>query len=157
MNLLNIGQAAQQSGVSAKMIRHYEEIGLLPKAARTDAGYRQYAQSDVHNLRFIRTARELGFSMKDIASLLRLWRNRTRASKDVKRIALAQIAELERRIAEMQTMKRALERLAHCCRGDERPECPILDGIGELVAKKPAPSSPANRRISKSSRPNVVK
>lgn len=126
---VNIGQAARRSGVSAKMIRHYEEIGLLPKAARTDSGYRLYAESDVHNLRFIRTARDLGFGIKDIASLLRLWRNRRRASKEVKRIALAHIAELERRIEEIQTMKRALEHLADCCHGDERPECPILDGI----------------------------
>lgn len=140
----NIGEAAQRSGVSAKMIRHYEDIGLLPQAARTQSGYRQYAQTDVHNLRFIRTARELGFGIKDIAALLRLWRNRTRASRDVKRIALVQIAELERRIEELQTMKRALERLAHCCRGDERPECPILDGIDDLAG---AGGTPTRRRV----------
>lgn len=143
MITLNIGEAARRSGVSAKMIRHYEDIGLLPKAARTDAGYRQYGERDVPNLRFIRTARDLGFSIRDIASLLRLWRNRTRASKDVKRIALAHIADLERRIEEIQTMKRALEHLAHCCRGDERPECPILDGIdGLATAGKPPPRLP---------------
>ena len=158
MTTLNIGEAAQRSGVSAKMIRHYEDIGLLPKAIRTGSGYRQYGDSDVHNLRFIRTARDLGFSIKDIASLLRLWRNRTRASKDVKRIALAQIAELERRIEEMQTMKRALEHLAHCCRGDERPECPILDGIDGLAAasKKP-PLRPTHSRLAKAGRLTSLK
>lgn len=129
MKTLNIGQAAKHSGVSAKMIRHYEEIGLLPKVARTESGYRQYQDSDIHNLRFVRTARDLGFSIKEIESLLRLWQNRKRASKDVKRIALARIDDLERRIEEMQTMKRALEHLAHCCRGDARPECPILDNL----------------------------
>ena len=129
MKTLNIGEAAKRSGVSAKMIRHYEEIGLLPKVARTESGYRQYQDSDVHNLRFVRTARDLGFSIKEIESLLRLWQNRKRASKDVKRIALARINDLERRIEEMQTMKRALEHLAHCCRGDARPECPILDSL----------------------------
>lgn len=132
MSTLHIGQAAKRSGVSAKMIRHYEEIGLLPKVARTDAGYRQYRDSDVHNLRFIRTARDLGFTMKEIESLLRLWRDRKRASKDVKRIALARIDDLERRIEEMQTMKRALEQLARCCHGDSRPDCPILDGLAAM-------------------------
>ena len=162
MTTFNIGQAAQRSGVSAKMIRHYEDIGLLPQAVRTDSGYRQYGDSDVHNLRFIRTARDLGFSIKDIASLLRLWRNRTRASKDVKRIALAQIAELDRRIEEMQTMKRALEHLAHCCRGDERPDCPILDGIDDLAAAgKKLPVGHTHRRmvrrVAKAGRPSWLK
>lgn len=154
MTTLNIGQAARRSGVSAKMIRHYEDIGLLPKVARTDAGYRQYADSDVHNLRFIRTARELGFSIADISALLRLWRNRSRASKDVKRIALAQIAELERRIDELQTMKRALERLAHCCHGDERPDCPILEGIDDLAANNAARRPGQTRQLVKRRRPS---
>ena len=129
MNALNIGQAAQRSGVSAKMIRHYEDLGLLRKIARTASGYRQYSDADVHILRFIRRARDLGFGMKEIESLLRLWQDRKRASKDVKRIALARIEDLQRRIDEMQTMKRALEHLAHCCRGDARPDCPILDDL----------------------------
>lgn len=129
MNALNIGQAAQRSGVSAKMIRHYEDLGLLRKIARTASGYRQYSDADVHTLRFIRRARDLGFGMKEIESLLRLWQDRKRASKDVKRIALARIEDLQRRIDEMQTMKRALEHLAHCCRGDARPDCPILDDL----------------------------
>ena len=126
---MNIGQAAAASAVSAKMIRHYEQLGLLPKAPRTDAGYRQYDDASVHTLRFIRRARDLGFSMKEIAALLALWRNRRRASAEVKRIALAHAGDLQRRIEEMQAMQRTLEHLAHCCHGDERPECPILDDL----------------------------
>ncbi len=130
MSALNIGQAAQRSGVSAKMVRHYESLGLLPKIARTDAGYRQYGDKEVHTLRFIRRARELGFSMAEIAQLLKLWQNRRRASADVKRIALAHAADLQRRIDEMTAMQRTLERLASCCHGDARPDCPILDELG---------------------------
>ena len=128
---MNIGQAARRSGVSAKMVRHYESLGLLPKVARTDAGYRQYGDAEVHTLRFIRRARDLGFSMAEIAELLKLWQNRRRASADVKRIALAHVADLERRIEEMASMKRTLERLAACCHGDQRPDCPILDELAE--------------------------
>ena len=127
----NIGQAAALSGVSAKMVRHYESLGLLPEVARTDAGYRQYTESNVHTLRFIRRARDLGFSMAEIAELLRLWQNKGRASADVKRIALDHAADLHRRIEEMTAMKRTLERLADCCHGDHRPDCPILDGLAE--------------------------
>lgn len=123
---LNIGQAAAQSGVSAKMIRHYESLGLLPTVHRTDAGYRQYGEKQVHTLRFIRRARALGFSMAEIAELLKLWQNKRRASADVKRIALAHVADLERRIAEMEAMKLTLGHLAHCCQGNSRPDCPIL-------------------------------
>ena len=130
MSALNIGQAAQRSGVSAKMVRHYESLGLLPKVARTDAGYRQYGEKEVHTLRFIRRARELGFSMAEIAELLKLWQNRRRASADVKRIALAHATDLQRRIDEMTAMQRTLERLAACCHGDARPDCPILDELG---------------------------
>ena len=126
---MNIGQAAAASAVSAKMIRHYEQLGLLPKAPRTDAGYRQYDDTSVHTLRFIRRARDLGFSMKEIAALLALWRNRRRASAEVKRIALAHAGDLQRRIEEMQAMRRTLQHLAHSCHGDERPECPILDDL----------------------------
>ena len=126
---MNIGQAAAASAVSAKMIRHYEQLGLLPKAPRTDAGYRQYDDTSVHTLRFIRRARDLGFSMKEIAALLALWRNRRRASAEVKRIALAHAGDLQRRIDEMQAMRRTLQHLAHSCHGDERPECPILDDL----------------------------
>ena len=128
---LNIGEAAARSGVSAKMVRHYESLGLLPKVGRTDSGYRQYGDKEVHTLRFIRRARDLGFSMAEIAELLKLWQNRRRASADVKRIALAHVADLDRRMEEMAAMKRTLEQLAECCRGDDRPDCPILDGLAE--------------------------
>lgn len=127
----NIGEAAARSGVSAKMVRHYELLGLLPKVARTEAGYRQYGEGEVHTLRFIHRARELGFSMAEIAELLKLWQNRRRASADVKRIALSHVADLERRMAEMAAMKRTLEALADCCHGDARPDCPILDELAE--------------------------
>ncbi|HQS32237.1 MAG: Cu(I)-responsive transcriptional regulator [Polaromonas sp. 39-63-203] len=123
---LNIGQASARSGVSAKMIRHYESLGLLPVVQRTDAGYRQYGEREVHTLRFIHRARTLGFSMVEIAELLKLWQNKRRASADVKRIAMAHVADLEQRIAEMQSMKQTLTHLAHCCQGNSRPDCPIL-------------------------------
>lgn len=123
---LNIGQASARSGVSAKMIRHYESLGLLPVVQRTDAGYRQYGEREVHTLRFIHRARTLGFSMAEIAELLKLWQNKRRASADVKRIAMAHVADLEQRIAEMQSMKQTLTHLAHCCQGNSRPDCPIL-------------------------------
>ncbi|RZL03451.1 MAG: Cu(I)-responsive transcriptional regulator [Rubrivivax sp.] len=128
---MNIGQAAAQSGVSAKMVRHYESLGLLPKVARTQAGYRQYGEREVHTLRFIRHARQLGFGMTEVAELLKLWQNRQRSSADVKRIALAHVADLDRRMREMADMKRTLERLAQCCHGDERPDCPILDELAD--------------------------
>ena len=126
---LNIGEASARSGVSAKMIRHYETLGLLPTVLRTDAGYRQYGEKEVHTLSFIRRARDLGFSMAEIAELLKLWQNKRRASADVKRIALAHVADLERRIAEMAAMKQTLEHLAHCCKGNRRPDCPILSEL----------------------------
>ncbi len=127
----NIGEAAARSGVSAKMVRHYESLGLLPTVGRTESGYRQYEDKEVHTLRFIRRARDLGFSMVEIARLLKLWQNRRRASADVKRIALAHVVDLDRRMEEMGAMKRTLERLAECCHGDERPDCPILDELAE--------------------------
>ncbi len=126
---MNIGQAASLSAVSAKMIRHYESLGLLPKVPRTEAGYRQYDDASVHTLRFIRRARDLGFSIKEIETLLGLWHNRRRASADVKRIAQAHAADLQRRIDEMRAMQRTLQHLAHCCHGDGRPDCPILDDL----------------------------
>lgn len=124
----NIGQAAIASGVSAKMIRHYESIGVIPAADRTYANYRIYSQNDVHTLQFVRRARDLGFSMKQIESLLALWQQR-RPSKDVKRLALEHVQELDAKIREMQAMKRTLETLAAHCHGDGRPECPILDDL----------------------------
>jgi Cu(I)-responsive transcriptional regulator len=126
---MNIGQAAEQSGVSAKMIRHYESIGLVEQARRTDGGYRVYTANDVHTLRFIRRARDLGFSMKAIAQLLGLWRNRRRASGDVRRVAQQHITELDQKIAELQAMRRTLTALVEHCHGDRRPECPILDDL----------------------------
>ena len=128
---MNIGEAAQRSGISAKMVRHYESLGLLAKVARTEAGYRQYGMTEVHTLRFIRRGRELGFSMAEIGELLKLWQNRRRASGDVKRIAQAHVADLDRRIAEMASMRRTLEALVHCCQGNDRPDCPILDELAE--------------------------
>ena len=129
MSVFNIGQAAAQSGVSAKMIRHYESLSLLPTVHRTDAGYRQYGASEVHTLSFIRRGRALGFSMAEIAELLKLWQNKQRASADVKQIALTHVADLDRRIDEMTAMKNTLQHLAHCCQGDARPDCPILTGL----------------------------
>jgi Cu(I)-responsive transcriptional regulator len=126
---MNIGQAAARSGVSAKMVRHYESLGLLPRVARTDAGYRQYGDNEVHTLRFIRRARDLGFAMAEIGELLKLWQNRRRASADVRRIAQRHVQDLERRIADMDSMKRTLQHLIHGCHGDERPDCPILDEL----------------------------
>jgi MerR family transcriptional regulator, copper efflux regulator len=126
---MNIGQAAEASGVSAKMIRHYEAIGLMAKARRTDSGYRIYDGNDVHTLRFIRRGRALGFSMKEIEHLLGLWRNRRRASGDVRRVAQQHIAELDQKIAELQAMRRTLHQLVQHCHGDRRPECPILDDL----------------------------
>lgn len=128
---LTIGQAAERSGVSPKMLRHYESLGLLPPVARTASGYRLYGEKEVHTLRFIRRARDLGFSMAEIAELLKLWQNRRRASGQVKRIAQSHIADLDRRMAEMQAMRRALAELADCCHGDERPDGPILDDLAQ--------------------------
>ncbi|MEO8250053.1 MAG: Cu(I)-responsive transcriptional regulator [Burkholderiales bacterium] len=130
---LNIGAAAEQSGVSAKMVRHYETLGLLGKVVRTDAGYRQYSEADVHSLRFIKRSRDLGFSMAEIAELLSLWHDRRRASAKVKRIAQLHAQELSDRIEALQSMQRALEHLVHCCAGDERPECPILDDLAGVA------------------------
>ena len=125
----NIGEAASRSGVSAKMVRHYESLGLLPTVARTDSGYRRYSDKEVHTLRFIRRARDLGFSMAEIAELLKLWQNRRRASADVKRIAQRHVADLERRMAAMADMRDSLKQLVNCCQGDQRPDCPILEEL----------------------------
>lgn len=143
MEQLNIGAASDASGVSAKMIRHYEEVGLIPKARRTYSNYRTYSENDVHVLRFIRQARDLGFSVKQIGELLSLWQNRRRSSSRVKSLALEHIRELDEKIREMQAMKATLEQLAARCHGDERPDCPILDDLAgaerrERVSAKPA-------------------
>lgn len=127
---MNIGDASKASGVSAKMIRYYEETGLIPAAGRTASGYRTYGDTDVQILRFIRRSRDLGFSVEKITELLALWRDRSRHSADVKRLAKEQIAGLEVRIAEMQTMVQSLTTLADACCGDHRPDCPILEDLG---------------------------
>ena len=126
---VNIGEAARQSRVSAKMLRHYESLGLLGAVARTDSGYRLYSPADVHTLRFIKRCRDLGFSMAEIAELVGLWQNRRRASSSVKRIAQKHVDELNARIEAMQSMQRALSTLLDCCHGDDRPDCPILDDL----------------------------
>lgn len=146
MQQINIGQAAQASGVSAKMIRHYEEVGLLPAAARTDAGYRQYADRDVHTLRFVRHARDLGFSISEIGELLSLWQNRRRPSRLVKAMAQAHIDELELKAQELLAMKATLEHLVGCCHGDDRPECPILDTLAGSLPLSDDDARPKPRR-----------
>lgn len=142
--MLNIGQAAAESGVSAKMIRHYEGVGLLPAARRTDAGYRQYGESDVQTLRFVRHSRDLGFSIPEIARLVSLWHDRSRPSREVKKLAVEHIRELEEKAQELMAMKAALEHLVHGCRGDDRPECPIIDSLA--TDRPPALEPPRARR-----------
>lgn len=126
---VNIGDAARASGVSAKMVRHYESLGLLGAVARTDSGYRQYSAADIHTLRFIKRARDLGFSMAEIANLVGLWHDQARASSEVKRVAQQHLIELENRIQAMQDMRRTLQKLVQSCQGDDRPDCPILDNL----------------------------
>lgn len=141
---MNIGKAATASGVSAKMIRYYEEIGLIPKAGRKDSGYRDYSTADVHMLRFIRRARDLGFSVGEIDGLLNLWRDRSRQSSDVKRIAQKHVDDLNERIEAMKQMAGTLQSLVDCCAGDARPDCPILADLEEDRdgSGAPAPAAP---------------
>ncbi|MBL0726515.1 Cu(I)-responsive transcriptional regulator [Piscinibacter sp. HJYY11] len=126
---MNIGEAAKASGVSAKMIRHYESVGLFPEARRTEAGYRQYTDKELNTLRFIRHSRDLGFSIEQIRELLGLWQNRRRSSRQVKALAQTHIDELDAKLKELQSMKATLEHLVHCCHGDERPDCPIIESL----------------------------
>lgn len=126
---MNIGEVATLSEVNSKMIRRYEEQGIIPKASRSMAGYRQYSEKDVHVLRFVKRARELGFSMKDIKQLVSLWRNKSRPSSQVKNIALKHATELEKKLKEIQSMLSTLNNLVEHCHGDERPDCPILDEL----------------------------
>ena len=126
---MKIGEAAAAAGVSERMIRHYEKIGLIPRAARRDSGYRDYDERDVHTLRFIGRSRDFGFSIDEIRKLLELWHDRSRASADVKVLALARAAELKRKERELHDIRRSLEQLAASCHGDERPDCPILGGL----------------------------
>jgi MerR family copper efflux transcriptional regulator len=126
---MKIGEVSTASGVSQRMIRHYEKIGLIPAAPRRDSGYRDYDQRDLHTLRFIGHARDLGFPVEDIRLLLALWTDRSRSSADVKKLALSRASQLRDRIAVLEQMRRTLEHLAESCHGDDRPECPILDGL----------------------------
>jgi MerR family transcriptional regulator, copper efflux regulator len=135
---MNIGEAAHASGVSAKTIRYYEAAGLIATAGRTGGGYRVYTQADVHVLRFIRRARDLGFSIDRIRRLLDLWQDRSRASRDVKRLALDHIADIAAKIAAMSTVRAAVQELADKCEGDDRPECPILR---DLEGSAPIPAN----------------
>lgn len=126
---MNIGEVSKLSDVNSKMIRRYEELGIIPKAGRSDAGYRQYSENDVHVLKFVKRARELGFSMKDIKQLVSLWRNKARPSSQVKSIASKHVRELEIKLAEIQSMLSTLNKLVKSCHGDHRPDCPILDEL----------------------------
>jgi Cu(I)-responsive transcriptional regulator len=126
---MNIGEAATATGLSAKMIRHYESIGLVAPASRTDGGYRRYGEQDLHTLRFVKHARELGFGLERIGMLVSLWRDPDRASADVKRLALEHVEELDRRIAMLTRMRVALADAASHCHGDGRPQCPILEDL----------------------------
>lgn len=138
---MNIGEAAKRSGVTAKMIRHYESIGLLPAAARSESGYRHYTETEVNALRFIRAARDLGFGLDTIGNLLSLWYDRDRASRDVRALAVAHIAALEEKAADLQRMIATLQMLVEACHGDHRPDCPILARMetpGEVLVAKSA-------------------
>ena len=126
---MKIGQASRESGVSQRMIRHYESIGLIPAAARRDSGYRDYDERYVNTLRFIRRARDLGFPVEEIGKLLALWQDRGRASAEVKALALSRAAALKRKARELDEMRRSLEHLAAHCHGDSRPDCPILTDL----------------------------
>ncbi|MFC7738543.1 Cu(I)-responsive transcriptional regulator [Roseomonas sp. GCM10028921] len=143
---MNIGQAAKASGVSAKMLRYYESIGLLAKAGRTEAGYRVYSDLDVNTLRFVRRARDLGLSLERIKLLIGLWEDEDRASADVKRIATEHAAELRAQIAEMTRMCEALEGMAAACHGDHRPECPILEDIARRAQAHGTPRRAAGTK-----------
>ena len=128
---MNIGEAAKASGVNAKLIRHYESIGIVPKASRSSSGYRIYTDVDVNILAFVRRARNLGFSMKEIKRLVGLWRNRGRASADVKVLALTHVKSMEEKVEALQGMIKTLKHLARNCHGDQRPDCPIIDGLAQ--------------------------
>jgi MerR family transcriptional regulator, copper efflux regulator len=140
--VMNIGQASKASGVSAKMIRYYESIRLIPPPARSESNYRHYTPNDVYTLSFVRRGRDLGFSIEEITRLLDLWRDRSRASADVKRVALDHVATLKDKIVELQGMVATLEHLADHCRGDARPECPIMDDLSGETRSPPSPEKP---------------
>ena len=139
---MNIGEVAKASGISAKMIRHYESVGLFPEATRSDSGYRQYTDKDVHTLRFIRQSRDLGFSIEQIRALLGLWQNRKRPSRQVRALAQAHIEELDEKLKDIQVIKATLEHLVHRCHGDDRPDCPIIEMLAQetlpIATRRPA-------------------
>lgn len=137
---MNIGQAGATSGVSAKMIRYYEKTGLIGSADRSEAGYRVYTSEDVHTLRFIRRARDLGFSVAQIKDLLALWQCKDRSSADVKALAMAHVRELSEKVAQLQEMIATITHLAKYCHDDERPDCPILAGLAERSGRPKARS-----------------
>jgi len=141
---MNVGEAARASGVSAKMIRYYESIGVIARVARATNGYRRYTETDVHTLRFVRRARSLGFPIEVIRRLVALWRDPRRSSADVKRLAQAHLVELQHKIAELQSMTQALQHLVGHCRGDHRPECPIID---DLVGGERSPGTRRNAAL----------
>jgi MerR family copper efflux transcriptional regulator len=147
--MMNIGEAAKASGVSAKMVRHYESVGLFPEPKRTEAGYRQYSDSEVHTLRFIRQARDLGFSIHEIGVLVGLWQDGKRPSRQVKALAQAHIQDLERKAANLLAMKSALEYLVRRCHGDDRPDCPILESLADDETPS-AKVAPARQRLKNS-------
>lgn len=134
---MNIGDAATRSGVSAKTIRYYESIGLIGRADRRANNYRDYSSEDVQTLRFIQRARSLGFTVKEVGALISLWHDKKRTSHDVKAMALAHVAEIDRKVEELQAMRRTLATLAERCHGDERPECPILDDLAGCHSTPP--------------------
>lgn len=144
---MKIGEVSAKAGVSPRMIRHYEKIGLIAPAARRDSGYRDYDERDVHTLRFIGRARDFGFSIEEIGQLLALWQDRNRPSANVKALALARATELKRKARELDAMRRSLERLAAHCHGDDRPDCPILDDLEAMdehdSGRRPEPLGPA--------------
>lgn len=144
---MNIGDAAKVSGVSAKMIRHYEAMGLIPQATRTEAGYRRYSAQDISTLRFIRHSRDLGFSLDQIRALLDLWQDRQRPSRQVKALAQAHLQALDQKLQEIHAMKAALAHLVQCCHGDDRPQCPILDELANAhVDQSPLKPTPSGLR-----------
>jgi MerR family copper efflux transcriptional regulator len=153
---MNIGEAAKASGVSAKMIRHYESVGVFPEAARTDSGYRQYSDKEVATLRFIRHARDLGFSIEQIRELLGLWHDRKRPSRQVRALAQAHIQELEEKLRELQEMRATLEHLVRACHGDDRPDCPIIEtlestvpAVGQLRSRRSGLEPGKHRRLTR--------
>lgn len=144
---MNIGEASAASGVSSKMIRYYESIGLIAGVSRTEAGYRVYSNEDVHTLRFIRRARDLGFSVEQMGNLLALWSDRSRASADVRRIALDHIGELEQKMRQLRDMAKVLRHLVDNCQGDGRPHCPIIEDLSSGHDAAPPKPKPTRRQL----------